>query len=323
MASSAPIPVDEQGRVEVDLPCLECGYNLRTLSLEEGRCPECELPVGRSAVGNRLRYCDPRWLTQIGWGLNLFAVSLLLVGGGIGSFAVMGSGAEWDVFLIVPAALIACLVVCACYAVWKSTKPDPLTRKDEWAINPRKLARLALIATCVTPVLLAASTLALGDGRWQGFVALGWGLAACGGVLCLFVYASQLARRAGASALMWFARVSVVAPCIATAFQLAVSNDVLGWRAWVERVLTPWLATSPQPQQSYTYQGQTYFYTPPSPLYVGPFRFDDWWDLWRTVEMGSAMVTGVTVLLGLIALLWLWPVIWRQAKLARESWAGE
>ncbi|MEM1209112.1 MAG: hypothetical protein AAGI54_07570 [Planctomycetota bacterium] len=319
MAAAAPIPVDDQGRVDVDLPCLECGYNLRTQPLETGRCPECSLPVGRSVVGNRLRYCDPRWLTQIGWGLNLFAVSLLLVGGGIGSFAIMGSSAAWDAFLIVPATLWACLVVCACYAVWKSTKPDPMTQKDEWPINPRKIARLALILTVslpIVPVILSAS----GETgmRASGLIGGLWVLIACGGVLALFLYASQLAGRAQARRLKWFARLGVAAPFLAVLLQLFVSMNVFNWRGLLEIALTPFFAVNPG--QAQWIQG--YGYYNPSPLQIGPWRFDEWWEVWNWVEAAAWLVTFGSVLLGLTAMLWLWPVIWRQAKLARASWAG-
>jgi uncharacterized repeat protein (TIGR04138 family) len=35
--------------IPCDLPCIECGYNLRTLSLEN-RCPECGVPVKKTLV---------------------------------------------------------------------------------------------------------------------------------------------------------------------------------------------------------------------------------------------------------------------------------
>ncbi|MCC6680641.1 MAG: hypothetical protein IT445_07035 [Phycisphaeraceae bacterium] len=63
---------DEQGRLTSETPCIKCGYNLRTIH-RDAACPECGTAVGRTIYGNRLRYCDPRWLKHIWEGLNLFA----------------------------------------------------------------------------------------------------------------------------------------------------------------------------------------------------------------------------------------------------------
>jgi hypothetical protein len=40
-------PLDEQGRIAADCPCIRCGYNLRTL-LPDINCPECGCPVSRT-----------------------------------------------------------------------------------------------------------------------------------------------------------------------------------------------------------------------------------------------------------------------------------
>jgi uncharacterized repeat protein (TIGR04138 family) len=37
----------EPSNVPCDLPCAECGYNLRTLAID-GNCPECNCPVAKS-----------------------------------------------------------------------------------------------------------------------------------------------------------------------------------------------------------------------------------------------------------------------------------
>lgn len=43
------VALDEQLRVNQDLPCGECGYNLRTMHVESS-CPECGLAVARSII---------------------------------------------------------------------------------------------------------------------------------------------------------------------------------------------------------------------------------------------------------------------------------
>lgn len=80
---AAPQPLDAAGRVAVDLSCVACGYNLRTL-LAEGRCPECTQPVA-SAIDKYRGY--PEWLSESAENLVLLArIALaILVLGGLGS----------------------------------------------------------------------------------------------------------------------------------------------------------------------------------------------------------------------------------------------
>ncbi len=50
------------GRVTNDLPCVRCGYNLRTLAID-AVCPECGHSVGRSARTFRKRRRRRLWLS--------------------------------------------------------------------------------------------------------------------------------------------------------------------------------------------------------------------------------------------------------------------
>ena len=51
--------------------CIRCGYDLRGLA-PDGRCPECGLPIARSAVpGDELRHAPPHWLASLSWGARL------------------------------------------------------------------------------------------------------------------------------------------------------------------------------------------------------------------------------------------------------------
>lgn len=68
-------------KLESDLTCIQCGYNLRTLFVD-GRCPECGTLVDRSLKGNLLRYADPHWLDKLrlGTAMLLGSVCVLLLG---------------------------------------------------------------------------------------------------------------------------------------------------------------------------------------------------------------------------------------------------
>ena len=57
-AASDKLRLDASGRLDEDIACRKCGYNLRGLN-KDGACPECGTAVGRSTQGDLLRFCDP------------------------------------------------------------------------------------------------------------------------------------------------------------------------------------------------------------------------------------------------------------------------
>jgi hypothetical protein len=84
---SADEPAQCDRVLQVDLPCIQCKYNLRGLG-DGSRCPECGTPIAESLRG-LLVLADPAWLTRVGAGLDviwwlgfaiLFVVVLLAVG---------------------------------------------------------------------------------------------------------------------------------------------------------------------------------------------------------------------------------------------------
>ena len=58
------IPVDREGRIDADLSCFECRYNLRTQKLDAD-CPECGRPVEKSVHTNNALLMPPFWLGQV------------------------------------------------------------------------------------------------------------------------------------------------------------------------------------------------------------------------------------------------------------------
>jgi len=71
--------VDAEGRhvLVVDVPCIQCGYNLRGLD-RETVCPECGGAIERTLRGPWLRYADPRWLYFLCVGTLLLLLKVLL-----------------------------------------------------------------------------------------------------------------------------------------------------------------------------------------------------------------------------------------------------
>lgn len=69
---------NETKQVDGDILCVSCAYNLRGLR-EEGKCPECGIPIERSLWGDLLRYADSRWLRRLRFGLLLMQISAVTV----------------------------------------------------------------------------------------------------------------------------------------------------------------------------------------------------------------------------------------------------
>lgn len=369
MAASAPIPVDDQGRVDVDLPCLECGYNLRTQSLETGRCPECSLPVGRSAVGNRLHFCDPDWLTRVGHGLTALGLAGIAVGGITavtwsqvdGSLKIGVNGLRWrsqylESFVAgqgYPSVvvLIATALICV-YAAWRSTSPDPMTRKDEWIVSSRKVARWFLVAFVAQFFLFVAmwtrSVYASGDegATWKqlaGTALALWPITGGLGAAGLLVYAGSLADRSDAPGLGRLLRtLTVLGLALGGVAVLHATNwfGVGGYLAhWLSRPFAVFAYGTNQGASQgsiiWAYaNGGGQFITQPwysgpfglryyaGPIDLGPISYSSGDALLRAVTAWSAPALLAVLVGGALLLLWLWTRVRKHVALARQSWAS-
>jgi len=76
------LPLDHDQRIDTDVLCLGCEYNLRG-QLTTNQCPECGLAIGESLKSDHLRLADIAWLRAVKQGL------LWLI---IGTFAGIGLG---------------------------------------------------------------------------------------------------------------------------------------------------------------------------------------------------------------------------------------
>jgi len=61
------VRLDAEGRIDDDLPCIACGYNLRTRE-PDSTCPECGGTVLQSTARHLLHFADPAWLRRLIWG---------------------------------------------------------------------------------------------------------------------------------------------------------------------------------------------------------------------------------------------------------------
>lgn len=67
--------LDADGRVAIDAPCINCGYNLRTLAAD-AVCPECAHPVQLSIRGNFLCFSPTPWVRRLARGVMLVLIAV-------------------------------------------------------------------------------------------------------------------------------------------------------------------------------------------------------------------------------------------------------
>ena len=156
-------PFDPDGRVAIDLPCLHCGYNLRTRQGAES-CPECNTAVRRSLAGVRLRHGDRAYFRSLvhgvqflafGWGLPV-AASVCMVPAMLRSRVVGPAIAAIGLSLFL-AGLITALL--GCVFVGRARALDH-RRQRRLKKQLRSSLWLALAAAiCITPTASVAYTL--------------------------------------------------------------------------------------------------------------------------------------------------------------------
>lgn len=155
------VELDAAGSIAVDLGCLSCGYNLRGLA-PGGRCPECGVAIGRSAHGDLLRFCSPRWLRTITRGINLLILGLVLCL--LYSIFMAGFFRPW--WLDPPAGLAIkslCNLLCWTGASY-FTKADPAQIDPHRNLWLRRSARYGPLAVWLADLLSYALFSAFGPG---------------------------------------------------------------------------------------------------------------------------------------------------------------
>lgn len=152
-----------------DVPCRNCGYNLRGLKRDEN-CPECGRPVMQSLMGDALVYSSPEYVTNVLRGLSAVIAGYLLyfvgiVGGiSVGIHAGMATGGNlppWIEIGITIFFMLASMVMIAGW--WLFTSPDPALAPTETRQVARRWIRgAAIVQLTLTIIDFMVQTLALG-----------------------------------------------------------------------------------------------------------------------------------------------------------------
>jgi len=324
ISGSGHLRVDDQKRLQVDLPCVRCGYNLRMQHVEDGCCPECDLPVGRSVLGQVLRFANPDWLARIWWGTNRFATAIgcaaLLI-----AFVMLvdlrsASGwAFWPVNLVI-VTLVAMAVAFTLAGFWRASTPDPDATGREALWSCRRLIRAGLFV--YLPLVGAGVMIA----HWFPDIPLPWStrthvawhhtwtyqmdyptdqlaalIMAAGPVLLVLLllwHICRLARRIPDRTLtMVLLLVMLVYGLCHFVWLLVTFNPFL----WIQLAddLIAWLIQEPGSDLLEAFVQEQY-----EPV------------------MWLAFACALTYLPLIGMLIWIWLVFRRQARWAREHWAG-
>jgi len=180
-----------------DLPCRHCGYNLRGMT-EDRACPECGTAVGRSLLGDQLRFADPEWVDTLAKGSNWILWSVLVnlilgavgMGLGIAVGATGGNVVQMQEALVFLSALPAIIYL---VGVWLLTTPEPGIF-EESGMPLRSLLRWTALFGGLVGILNIGFQQ---QGVSIGSVVIGivGGIVGLIGYIALFVFARRLALR--------------------------------------------------------------------------------------------------------------------------------
>ena len=185
---------DENGDICIDVTCRRCAYNLRGLR-EEGHCPECGTPVGRSTRGDFLQYSDPTWVAKLGRGVHLilWCIGLSIVAYIIAIALAFAFSVPFNIATLVVFA--ASLV--GFWGTWLLTEPDPSQIGEDIYGTARKVVRIGLGVGLFSQVLAYLSETGLPDPLplIMSIIMIACGLFGIVGEFCRLYYLSKIAQR--------------------------------------------------------------------------------------------------------------------------------
>lgn len=255
-----PIKLDPTGRIDDDVSCRKCGYNLRGL-LPDGRCPECGTAVGRSLHGDLLRFSDPDWVQKLASGMNWIFASIIigLIGGVLGAIflGVFSSILSSRSFIVLAPSSGLVFGLVALVGYWKVTTPDPARLSGESNLSSRKLVRIAQLTNyVVTPVNSLMQHLA-----WfvpVMIMSVVSGIIGLVGTVAIFLYGRKLALRIPDEKLARHCKIVMWG----LAFMVAISMSFAIYVASAAPMFTPPTTTTSAPAgPTTTGSGNSYIVT--------------------------------------------------------------
>lgn len=188
--SPSALTDEPTGPIDHDLPCRHCGYNLRGLTTDRA-CPECGTAVGRSLLGDQLRFSDPAWVRTLAKGMTWLLCGVLLgliVGVSTIIIGIIYQSVNPHALTLPP--VIPGLISLVGY--WLVTTPEPSVEVMS-GVTVRSLVRWTM--TCSIGINLADLTMVAAEPLLSVAIDLIGGVLGMVGYFTLFVYARRLALR--------------------------------------------------------------------------------------------------------------------------------
>lgn len=154
----------QSSAIDSDLPCRECGYNLRGLTVS-GACPECGHAIADSTRRNLLRDSDPAYAANLRAAAMLMIVGLIL---SVFASAVIPPTIVIE-YLDDSSRVLAFLVIVGAIFVmsaglWKLTSTDRAVFEDRRHERIRRLVRVTVVIGNVTQLFGLAILSSVDDG---------------------------------------------------------------------------------------------------------------------------------------------------------------
>lgn len=139
-----------------DVPCLNCGYNLRGLS-PSGNCPECGVPIARSLQGNLLVFSSPEYVASLNRGLIFILLATVLyitfmVVAIVAMVLLRGSGVPAGIIEGLLLVISLPIAILSLLGWWLFSAPDVAIVGTDKGDTPRKVVRITVIISAVATV---------------------------------------------------------------------------------------------------------------------------------------------------------------------------
>ena len=247
---------DEDRKMQVDIACRACSYNLRGLAIDQA-CPECGVAVSASLPPDGLVFSNSRWLIRVARGCLFLPVIVFgAIAGGMGlglieEFVRQPAQVVGWQFQLIAGAFQVAVTALLIYSFWMLTLPEP--GRNQWHIrwSTRRIARTLILSSLIFNALPSVVNRFIYFSTWwiigdAGLDTLRWTSSllssACGllGCIGLLFYAAsmapripndQLARRT--DLVRWgLGSALVLAFILQLLVAVAASLDLYDWRSF-------------------------------------------------------------------------------------------
>lgn len=301
--------IDEQGLINQDLPCAQCGHNLRKLA-PDTHCTECGADVQRAIALWKLAQCDPLWLTRIAAGFYWISIGILVP---LVLFPLMFLSSRMlpPAMDLGAAALLATpfavLFITLGLGVWRITSPTPNRSLTRLITFTRWCSRW-LIVTAIALLFVGLNLFLVDAHSARNALIMGF----LNGLLGIFMLAcllERLATQVKAIRLLWTTRILILYLLIFVLLSTANILLIEDWQSvqyiydYIYRYIDP--NVPPPPQWLVQYTNQAFPYT----HWAGP-TWSSIYEIWAN-ELSNNLLTRAGIWPGMaglaaLALMMIW-----------------